>query len=98
MVTLLKIDVDEPLVVPDWAVQDDILDLLDDGGGQVLSFEETSVATTTDIVPAPKTTNTTAKGKLCPTRSLTTRAMLLIRASLVKSSPSTSSLHGRSAG
>jgi heat shock protein HslJ len=35
--------------VAGYAVQDDILDLLDDGGGQVLSFEETSVATTTDI-------------------------------------------------
>jgi len=35
--------------VASYAVQDDVLDLLDDGGGQVLSFEETSVATTTDI-------------------------------------------------
>jgi heat shock protein HslJ len=35
--------------VASYAAQDDILDLLDDGGGQLLSFEETSVATTTDI-------------------------------------------------
>lgn len=35
--------------VATYDVQADILSLLDDGGGQVLSFEETSVATTTDI-------------------------------------------------
>ena len=36
--------------VATYAVQDSILNLFDDGGGQVLSFEETAVATTTDIL------------------------------------------------
>ena len=35
--------------VASYAVQDSILNLLDDGGAQVLRFEETGVATTTDI-------------------------------------------------
>ena len=36
--------------VATYALQDSILNLFDDGGGQVLSFEETGVATTTDIL------------------------------------------------
>lgn len=35
--------------VASYAMEGDLLDLLDDGGGQALSFQETSVATTTDI-------------------------------------------------
>ena len=35
--------------VATYTVQDSILNLLDDGGAQILSFEETGVATTTDI-------------------------------------------------
>jgi len=35
--------------VATYALQESILNLFDDGGGQVLSFEETGVATTTDI-------------------------------------------------